>query len=77
MTPDRDRGADWRDSSPYCSLAKLDRAALMWEWLRRDPAYAAWYACASEATRGGTDGEVTRKWGLHFRRRPRSRRLRG
>ncbi|WP_395396463.1 transcriptional regulator domain-containing protein [Novosphingobium sp. BL-8A] len=77
MTVGRGRAADWRDISCYRALAKLDRAALMWEWLRRDPAYAAWYSCASEVTRGGEDGEVTRKWGLHFRREPRSRRLRG
>ncbi len=61
------RPPNWRDPAIYRELARLDRAALMWEWLRRDPAYVRWYACASEATRGGQSGEVTRKWGLHFR----------
>lgn len=32
---------DWRDSAPYRALAGIDRAGLAWEWLRRDPAYAA------------------------------------
>lgn len=68
---------DWRNSANYRELARLDRAALMWEWLRRNAGYAEWYAQASDATRGGWDGEAALKWGLHFRREPRSRRLRG
>ncbi|WP_409372108.1 transcriptional regulator domain-containing protein [Sphingobium chlorophenolicum] len=36
----------------------------MWEWLRRDPDYIAWYATASHATRGSG---LARQWGLHFR----------
>ncbi|WP_369405256.1 transcriptional regulator domain-containing protein [Sphingomonas pruni] len=41
----------------------------MWEWLRRDPGYIAWYARASEVTRG-VDAlpRGALAWGLHFRR---------
>lgn len=44
--------ADWRDSGLYRRLARIDRAGLMWEWLRRDPGYIAWYARASAVTHG-------------------------
>jgi hypothetical protein len=39
----------------------------MWEWLRRDPGYVAWYTRASTATRGATSDESAARWGLHFR----------
>ncbi len=55
---------DWRDAAAYRRLVGVDRAGLMWEWLRRDPDYIAWHARASRVTRGA---EVPR-WGLHFRR---------
>ncbi|WP_068087208.1 transcriptional regulator domain-containing protein [Novosphingobium rosa] len=59
----------WRDDAFYRSLRGLDRAGLMWEWLRRDRDYIAWYAAASAATRAtGTPA----CWGLHFRGRSRS-----
>lgn len=32
---------DWRNDAPYRALAGIDRAGLAWEWLRRDPGYAA------------------------------------
>jgi len=62
---------EWRDPERYRALAGMDRAGLAWEWLRRDPVYADWYARASEATRSGWDGGAARAWGLHFRRAPR------
>ena len=42
----------------------------MWEWLRRDPGYIAWYVRASAATRGsgGAASIEPVQWGLHFRR---------
>ncbi|QDX25164.1 hypothetical protein FPZ54_03400 [Sphingomonas suaedae] len=63
---------DWRDCRRYRRLLGIDRAGLMWEWLRRDPDYIAWYARASAVTRGsGDDGNCdAATWGLHFRRRP-------
>lgn len=69
---------DWRDARPYERLRGIDRAGLMWEWLRRDPEYVAWYVRASRATRGSAmpaelDAE---QWGLHFRRRSCPRRTR-
>ncbi|WP_443020080.1 transcriptional regulator domain-containing protein [Sphingobium sp. Cam5-1] len=54
----------WRESTAYARLRGIDRAGLMWEWLRRDPDYIAWYAQASSITRGSADPRV---WGLHFR----------
>lgn len=57
---------DWRDDHLYARLYGIDRAGLMWEWLRRDPGYVAWYARASLATRG-TASDPT-QWGIHFRR---------
>jgi len=55
---------DWRNPAPYAELRGIDRAGLMWEWLRRDPAYVAWHATASRVTRGSADPAG---WGLHFR----------
>ncbi|WP_367179702.1 DUF6499 domain-containing protein [uncultured Sphingomonas sp.] len=63
---------DWRDDQVYARLAGIDRAGLMWEWLRRDPGYIAWHARASVVTRGHASGDVPDvdpiQWGLHFRR---------
>ncbi|WP_176591873.1 transcriptional regulator domain-containing protein [Sphingobium sp. EM0848] len=55
---------NWRDPGPYAALHGIDRAGLMWEWLRRDQDYVAWYAQASRMTRGTADPA---HWGLHFR----------
>ncbi|MGL4287400.1 MAG: transcriptional regulator domain-containing protein [Phreatobacter sp.] len=57
-------GSDWRDPARYGALRGIDRAGLMWEWLRRDPGYVGWYTRASAATRGSGDARL---WGLHFR----------
>ncbi|MFC3698829.1 transcriptional regulator domain-containing protein [Sphingobium xenophagum] len=54
----------WRESTAYARLRGIDRAGIMWEWLRRDPDYIAWHARASSVTRGRVD---PRAWGLHFR----------
>lgn len=54
--------SDWRDPVHYRYLRGADRAGLMWEWLRRDPDYIAWFTSASGATRGCPE-----TWGLHFR----------
>jgi hypothetical protein len=34
-------GPDWRDSAAYAPLLEADRSLFAWEWLRRDPRYAA------------------------------------
>ena len=73
MTGDApDQGAErWRDERGYTRLREIDRAGLMWEWLRRDPDYIAWYARASQATRGSLNAGPAIEpiqWGLHFRR---------
>jgi len=54
----------WRDGTAYAQLKGIDRAGLMWEWLRRDPDYVAWHARASAVTRGHAN---PLPWGLHFR----------
>lgn len=61
-------GFDWRDPRPYSQLRGIDRAGLMWEWLRRDTDYIAWYARASKITGGpvGSPRDLA-QWGLHFR----------
>lgn len=51
----RDR-PDWKDAACYRPLLGADRSVLAWEWLRRDPAYAA----AAEARAGAPE-----QWGLH------------
>ena len=55
---------DWRNPVGYAVLRRIDRAGLMWEWLRRDTGYIAWHAQASQITRGPADSAG---WGLHFR----------
>ncbi|QUT05142.1 hypothetical protein KFK14_19395 [Sphingobium phenoxybenzoativorans] len=55
----------WTDPDAYEALREVDRAGIMWEWLRRDPDYIRWYAEASRTTRGAADPA---DWGLHFRR---------
>ncbi len=66
-------GEGWRDSRTYARLRGVDRAGLMWEWLRRDPGYIAWYAQASAVTRGSAGlnpaVEDPHLWGVHFRRK--------
>lgn len=52
--------ADWRDALNYARLHGIDRAGLMWEWLRRDPRYVAWYIRASTATRAGSNQATPR-----------------
>ena len=59
--------AAWRDPERYRRLAGIDRAGLMWEWLRRDPDYVAWFARASAVTLGAASSDPL-PWGLHFRR---------
>lgn len=55
---------DWRDRAFYAGLRGIDRAGLMWEWLRRDPDYVAWHAQASRITGSAADPAY---WGVHFR----------
>lgn len=64
-----DQGAEsWRDARRYTRLRGIDRAGLMWEWLRRDSDYIAWYARASQTTRGSAMRAAEPiQWGLHFR----------
>jgi len=58
---------DWRDPAPYARLKGIDRAGVMWEWLRRDPDYVAWYTSASRATQDHGGERDPLLWGLHFR----------
>jgi len=61
---------EWRVKAGYDRLRGIDRAGLMWEWLRRDARYIAWHVSASGATRGThtTPDQDPLQWGLHFRR---------
>lgn len=69
---------DWQNPHAYQALAQMDRAGLMWEWLRRDPAYRAVSGSVPPVAAEAVDGiEVIKlskpsralRWGLHFRRR--------
>jgi hypothetical protein len=57
----------WQEPEAYRSLAKIDRAGMMWEWLRRDPGYVEWHGVASKLTSGAAI-QADQAWGLHFRR---------
>lgn len=73
---DRHLVADWRDVTRYRDLIGIDRAGLMWEWLRRDLAYVAWYARTSTIARGGLAKSVppavrdALSWGLYLAEDP-------
>jgi hypothetical protein len=62
QVPDGARLAD------YDYLRAVDSAGLMWEWLRRDGGYIAWYRKASAATRGAMP--VPSRWRLVFAEDP-------
>jgi hypothetical protein len=62
MQPRR-TAADWRDAASYAALLDADRPLLAWEWLRRDPGYAA-AAHAALGGRGGATAVSPRSWGL-------------
>jgi len=71
MGPAPDGRPDWRDSAPYRALAGIDRAGLAWEWLRRDPAYAALSARLRHVGGSASHLEMeadARAFGLCFRR---------
>lgn len=63
-----DRESVGKGDPRYRRLFDIDRAGLMWEWLRRDPEYIAWYLRMSSTTLGTTSREIDAvRWGLHFR----------
>lgn len=66
---------DWRDDAPYRALIGIDAAGLAWEWLRRDPDYAAWWQTQpigeAQLLQGVPTVAATRRahdWGILFRR---------
>lgn len=70
---------DWHVPSDYSLLSAYDVAAIMWEWLRRDPAYADWCAGTREAEVIVNNGVTVirppaailcNKWGLLFGEAP-------
>lgn len=70
---------DWHAPSDYTLLSACDRAAIMWEWLRRDPAYVDWCAGMKEAEIVARKGitiirqpveALCDKWGLLFGETP-------
>lgn len=71
MRPAPEGRPDWWDSAPYRALSGIDRAGLAWEWLRRDPGYAAMSArlrcIAGLAPYLETEADA-RAFGLCFRR---------
>lgn len=66
---------DWRDARGYAPLLHASPENLAWEWLRRDPGYAAAAVAAAAASgprhRGGAGSGVIEadpaaaRWGLH------------
>ncbi|MFC3070480.1 transcriptional regulator domain-containing protein [Phenylobacterium soli] len=70
---------DWRSEERYAGLGALSPTDLAWEFLRRNPAYQhefrTWIKAGSdEAERA--DFAPWARWGLSFRRRSRSLRVR-
>ncbi|MGK6321363.1 transcriptional regulator domain-containing protein [Sphingomonas sp. DT-204] len=62
---------DWRNERGYRRLLDIDRAGIMWEWLRRDPRYVSWYARTSATDAPSSELHPDNdpiQWGLHFRR---------
>ena len=67
--------ANWLDPAPYEALTGIDRAGLMWEWLRRDPKYRTASDKIEPTVLEIRDGfKIIRQpadscaanWGLHF-----------
>jgi hypothetical protein len=70
---------DWHIPNDYRILSSCDVAAIMWEWLRRDPAYVDWCAGMKEAEVIANNGitvirepaaALCNKWGLLFGEAP-------
>ncbi|MDQ2763137.1 MAG: DUF6499 domain-containing protein [Pseudomonadota bacterium] len=64
--------ADWNSDDAYCGMRAAGRSALAWELIRRDPEYAAAAHAASTILPGAAPDDFVDRWGLYFRRRPRS-----
>ena len=67
---------NWHDPAAYQYLAQMDRAGLMWEWLRRDAAYRSLSGSIAPISFEYLDGlrliklpaiSSALRWGLHFR----------
>lgn len=71
------RTMDWRSQDAGDALKELDRAGLAWEFLRRNPEYREDYRrtleriAAGAITEEAAMTEISRRWGLSFRPRPR------
>jgi hypothetical protein len=70
---------DWHVPHDYSQLSACDLAAMMWEWLRRDPAYVDWCAGMQEAEIIANKGvtvihqpaaTLCNEWGLLFGEAP-------
>jgi len=67
---------DWMANAAYLYILFLDRAAVAWEHLRRNPDYRNdWQRFGSRRRSSSRDRAL--KWGLRFLREPRLRRPRG
>ena len=65
---------DWRSPAGYESLRSLDAPGMAWEFLRRNPKFAAEQAQLEQASRRGAFDPVqaedfARRWGVRFHRR--------
>ena len=67
--------ANWLDPAPYEALTGIDRAGLMWEWLRRDPKYRLASDKIKPTITGiwrgfrvirAPDDHFATSWGLHY-----------
>lgn len=65
------RDTGWREGARYRRLRGIDRTGLLWEFLRRDPAYIDWYArtygLATDIRPIDGALENTQQLGIHFR----------
>ncbi|WP_363091718.1 DUF6499 domain-containing protein [Nitrobacter sp. 62-23] len=63
---------DWMANAAYLYILVLDRPAVAWEHLRRNPDYRNDWRCFGSRRRSSSPGRAL-KWGLRFLREPRPR----
>jgi hypothetical protein len=58
---------DWREARSYEQLLGVEKPALAWEWLRRDPGYrdAALESIGHADRRGAVSAAAAPRWNLH------------
>lgn len=61
---------DWRSSSAYDHIRKINASGLAWEFLRRNPDYRRDYRRYRHIVDQTEIAVALRRWGVRFRGRP-------